>query len=250
MRISIIVAVACATLAAPTAAPAQALVGHVRDSSGAPLRDVSVSLLDRMRRLTVLVRTNHEGRFELRAPEAGFYAIAARKLGYTPRTTDWLELEAGETFAIEFVLGRVPAALTAVVVKAQRDSILRTPVLGLNLRASSATIVTPTQVEMRAPVSRDFLDLVRDLAPPWAQVWGEAPDGCVATPSSNPPNSCLMVLVDGVRLHPPSEINQHVIPDWVDYIIFLRESESGVFFGTGSQAGVMLVATKRGGRVK
>ncbi len=228
-------------------AHAQEFRGVVLDSAGLVLRDAQVTLIDTTDKIAGLVRSNARGEFRVRAPDAGFYGLQVRRLGYLPRNTTWLEVDKDEVFSFDVVLAPAPTTLTAVTVRAQRDTISRRTVMGMNLRAIAGSILTPVEIESRAAGARNIVDVIRSIGPAWVTSI-ETPDGdCVSTRRGGAGgNACLLVLVDGVRVEPAGSIADVATLDAVDHVIFLRATDAGALFGTGAHNGVLLVYTKRG----
>jgi outer membrane receptor protein involved in Fe transport len=73
--------------AAPARAEAVRLSGVVKDSTGAAVPDASVSLLSAQHSVLGAARTDAQGAFELQAPAAGSYVLAADRPGFTARRT-------------------------------------------------------------------------------------------------------------------------------------------------------------------
>jgi hypothetical protein len=244
MRVRLVVAL---LVALGSAIDAQEFRGSVRDSSGAPLREAQVTLVDTALRVAGMVRTDVRGEFRIRTPGPGYYGLQIRRLGYVPHATNWLELEEGDAFAIDVVLRPAPVTLSAVTVRAQRDSLSRRTVFGLNLRSIGGSLITPAEIESRAAGARNIVDVIAAVGPPWISST-DTPDGpCVSTRRGGAGGGpCLLVLVDDVRIDPPASLGDVVTIDAVDHVVLLRASEAGVLFGTGAHNGVLLVYTRTG----
>jgi hypothetical protein len=238
---------AAAVLCLTGPADAQELRGTIRDSTGAPIRDAQVTLVDRDEGIAMLMRSNPRGEFIVRAADPGYYALRVRRLGYLPHRSNLLELEAGDTFPIEIVLAAAPATLSAVTVRAQRDTLSRQRVFGMNLRSIAGSIITPAEIEARAAGARNIVDVIRSVGPAWITSI-ETPDGdCVSTTRGGAGGApCLMVYVDNVRIEPPGSVSDMVSLDAIDHVVLLRATDAGALFGTGAHNGVLLVYTRQG----
>lgn len=219
----------------------------MRDSAGAPIRDAQVMMVDRAGTIARLVRTTPRGEFIVKAAEPGYYALRVRRLGYAQHTTNLLELEAGDTFPIEIVLPAAQTTLSTVTVRAQRDTISRRRVFGMNLRSIAGNILTPAEIESRAAGARTVVDIIRSIGPAWITSI-ETPDGdCVSTTRGGAGgSSCLLVYVDNVRIDPPGSVGDVASLDAIDHVVLLRATDAGVLFGTGAHNGVVLIYTKSG----
>lgn len=108
-------------------APAS-LTGTVRDSAGAPLRDVEVILRDSNR----ATRSDERGQFLLNDVAPGAYVIWFRRLGYRSVEFNW-PARVGERTSVEVALQEIPRQLDPIVVRAEEDKTARSraSILGL-----------------------------------------------------------------------------------------------------------------------
>ncbi len=104
------------------------LTGVVRDSSGAPLRDVEVILRDAGR----ATRSDERGQFSLNDVSPGAYVVWFRRLGYRSVEFNWAA-RVGERTSVEVALQEIPRQLDPVVVRAEEDktAAARASILGL-----------------------------------------------------------------------------------------------------------------------
>jgi hypothetical protein len=110
-------------LCSPTGLAAQTVSGRVLDAAtDAPIREVTVTLLDAGRAVTRAAATDSTGVFSLRLPRAGRYQLRAERLGYASVTTPPLEFLAGDSLALELRLSSevVPLEPLAVTIPARR----------------------------------------------------------------------------------------------------------------------------------
>lgn len=93
-----------------------ALVGVVKDTSGAPIADAEVVMRDQGRG----ARTDAQGRFTLAGVEPGTYRIWFRRLGFASIEYTWAARPAERT-EVTVSLVPIPRSLNPVVVRAQED---------------------------------------------------------------------------------------------------------------------------------
>src|SRR5688572_23110343 len=95
--------------AVPTPAHAQKVTGRLLDGhSQRPVMLAVVTLIDSAKVLIDRTYTDDQGRFELTAPRAGSFFVAAAREGYQPKVDGVLELTAGGSIEVTFYL--VPIA--------------------------------------------------------------------------------------------------------------------------------------------
>jgi len=103
--------------AAPPAKPtAYEVTGIVKDSSGAPVPEAYVAVIE-SGTLRRQVATDAAGRFAFRDVPAGPIAIRVRRLGYQPRTIDVLLGATAATTFLEIIVTPAPAQLEEVRVE-------------------------------------------------------------------------------------------------------------------------------------
>jgi hypothetical protein len=96
-------------------ASAQTVKGIVIESSGRPIQDAIVSLLDPAGAEVVGgVRTDREGVFLLHVANAGRYRVKAIRVGFAPVTGPELALGAAESVSLELVMSKTIQALAPV----------------------------------------------------------------------------------------------------------------------------------------
>lgn len=113
------------------------LAGIVRDSAGAPLGDVEVTLRDAGR----ATRTNAQGEFTLDA-RPGSYTVWFRRLGYRSVEYTWRAM-GGKRVEITISLPAVPRQLDPVVVRADEDKRAKAQASLLGLVLDSSGIAIP-----------------------------------------------------------------------------------------------------------
>ena len=96
---------------------AQTVQGTVFDAeSGVPISMANVALLATDDSIVGRHVTDKDGRFVIRAPEAGSYWLRATRIGYAPFTTDTFALETGQDAVAELRLRPSPTALDPIEV--------------------------------------------------------------------------------------------------------------------------------------
>lgn len=119
-RYPVLTALALCLAAAPAAA--QNLRGQVvDDDTGAPLEGVHVVLLDADDAISDEGFTDDEGRFALRAPEAGTWVVAADFIGYGSVGSDPIDVGREEQLTLEIRMSVEAVPLEPVVVTSRRS---------------------------------------------------------------------------------------------------------------------------------
>jgi hypothetical protein len=220
---------------------AQALSVSVRDTTGAPLAQVGLVLLDAAGRALASAKTSETGFALMPKATPGTFRVLARRFGYRPMTSDLIRLDPTDTVAIRLTLERIPAVLDPIVIVAQRDSVRNewNP-FGINLKATGGHIVTPAEIEHAILGARDMADVLARRPLP-----GIVIDHIRRCPKSNRGSGCLPFAVDGQLYPDGTAIQDAVVPEMIDYVIVLRGSEVGVRYGSIGFNGIILIATKR-----
>lgn len=231
---------AAAGAVVPATVGAQVLRLTIRDSvSNEGLADVVVAVLASDGSIAASGITRSAGALSLRLRGPGQYAVFARKLGFSPATTEPFDVGADST-AREVFMRRIPQFLASVAVRAERESIRSGRLFGMKIGSLSASIISPTQVDGAVLGALDYTDLVSRNPSPSILVDYERK--CVLSNRGDPPG-CLPVIVDGLLTSTPNDV---VPPETVDYMIVLRGNELGVLYGTIGENGAVLIFTKRG----
>jgi hypothetical protein len=111
---------AAAALATPLAAGAQAVRGAIIDeTTRQPVIGAVVGLVDGGGQEIVTTLSSETGRFVLRAPAAGAYALRTRRIGLRSVTSAPIQLATGEWRDYTFVVAADPIPLAAVLVTAR-----------------------------------------------------------------------------------------------------------------------------------
>ncbi len=219
---------AIALLAAlvPAVGQAQArggVEGRVMDAAGRPLASAEVSV-DRWR-----AATDADGAWRIMRLEPGLYRIVVRRLGYRPARQD-VQVEAGRTAQVTFVLDLVPFTLDSLVVSAPPSSISTTDVeLGTKLTVSEIALL-PSTFDLR-----QLIALTPGARPD--QIWGGASDQA---------NSYSL---DGTAVNHPGVGGALSLPSpsWIE-TLEVRGLGAGADVG-GAQGGLVEVVTLGGRNV-
>jgi Carboxypeptidase regulatory-like domain len=121
MKIGVVVRTVLFALACAQPGTAQVIRGRVvDDATGTPLISVTVSLLDAQGGTTAQSATDSTGLFEVRAADAGSFALSVQQLGFRSWTSEPLHLRRNETVQVEVRLGRQAIPLQPLIVAARR----------------------------------------------------------------------------------------------------------------------------------
>ena len=189
-------------------------------------------------------RADRDGEFLLRLPPGSNFTVQIVKLGYSPYYIQRLPLGRGDTLNVVVPLGVIATRIAATVIEAERIRIRQQRILGLDARAISATVVTPSEVSLAAKGASSYLDIVRSTAPGGVVV--DNTRNCVIsmhTSSVRP--RCLPVFIDEQLISDLDAIRQLAQPEMVDHFVFLRGTDAAIKFGNDAIEGVMLIYTRR-----
>jgi hypothetical protein len=104
-------------------ASAQVVRGRVTEAESARrLQAATVTLIDYNKQAVARAGTDTAGNFEIRAPRAGGFQIRFDLLGYTPLTSERIELRARETVQLAVQLSTQAVPVTPLVITARQRS--------------------------------------------------------------------------------------------------------------------------------
>ena len=224
MKATVLTAVLAAVV--PTVAVAQTrggVEGRVVDPAGRPLASAEVSV-DRWR-----ATTDADGAWRITHLEPGLYRIAVRRLGYRPSRQE-IQVEAGRTALVTFVLELAPFMLDSLVVSAPPSSISTTDAeFGTKLTVSEISLL-PSTFDLR-----QLIALTPGARPD--QIWGGASDQA---------NSYSL---DGTTVNHPGLGGALLLPSpsWIE-ALEVRGLGAGADVG-GAQGGLVEVVTLGGRNV-
>jgi len=220
--------------------PAQVISVSVQDSSGQPIPQVSLALLDSTGKVRIITQTNTRGLAHWARPDTGRFRVLARRFGFRPHRTDLLRLEPTDTTTVRITLERAATLMDPVLVAAQRDTVRQSTVFGINLKAAGGYVITPVEVDRVSMGARDVADMLQRQAVPGVRI--DQSRRCLMARLAS---RCLPFVIDG-QLYPDGTALQDVIvPEVIDYMVFLRGTEAGVRWGSIGQNGILLIATRR-----
>jgi len=143
--------------AAPPAKPtAYEVTGIVKDSSGAPVPEADVAVIE-SGTLRRLVATDAAGRFAFRDIPARLIAIRVRRLGYQPRTIEVLLAATAATTSLEIIVTPAPAQMEEVRVEPNPFGRLREFYDHRQQRGSFARFLELADIRRLAPKSASEL---------------------------------------------------------------------------------------------
>ena len=124
--------------------------GYVRNESGAPISDVTVTARNIQVGGTRGVVTNENGFYNLAGLRPGDYAVDAKRIGFTPESRT-VTVGIGQTITLDITLGTAATTLSAVTVTASPSVETRT--------SEIATNVTQQQLNSLPTPDRNFMSL-------------------------------------------------------------------------------------------
>lgn len=237
-----------ATALVATPAHAQVLRGIVRErETKVPVVGAAVVVRDSARQNAGFARTDEDGAFFLNIPVTGF-SVRIVRVGFAPESLSTGGLAAADTTDVVVEMQAIVTRLSPVVVEGEKREIRASRVMGLNLKAMSTHIITPSEIAAASRGARSYLDALRTALP--AGVMVSDRNQCVSMARGaliDARTTCAMIFVDGVRVPDASVALDLVQPQWLDHAIFVRATDAGMRFGTGAAGGVLLLFTKFGG---
>ena len=249
------------------APPTGALYGRVTDSAqGAPLRDVTVSVL----KSDLQATTNDSGYYRILNVPAGIHGVVARLIGYAPRQLG-VAVEDGEAVRLDFVLQSSAARLNELVVTATGErrryelgnaiatidvdslvrtqpvtniaSLLETRVPGLVVTHTSGAPGDPERLRLRGvnsvTRSNDPIVIVDGI-----RIYAEQSNARAANLAGVLPWSGAG-LTGTSQIAAPSPLDQ-LDPHSLDRIEVFKGPSAATLYGADAANGVIVVTTKRG----
>ncbi len=151
---------ALAVLCVATTASAQittgSIGGTVRDTSGTPLTDVQIVVVNTTTGFKSATTTRANGRYVITNLDVGpGFAVTARRIGFAPVTRDGFSVSLGQTASIDFALKTQAAQLTAVTVTSSADNTFTSS------RTGAETSISGSQLARIASLGRDVTQAVK-----------------------------------------------------------------------------------------
>lgn len=133
--IALVLVAAAAASAAPRPLAAQVVVGIVIEhTTGDPMPDVAVQLLEPEGRAVATTLSDGDGRFRLAAPRAGVWRIAAERVGYGRAEADSLDVPERGTLNVEIRMAVQPVALDSAIIVTAESSFANAEIEGFHQR--------------------------------------------------------------------------------------------------------------------
>lgn len=217
-----------------TTAWAQALgtiKGSVRDEAGQPLPGANVVV----EHTTIGAATDADGRFVLRL-SPGVYTLVASFVGYEPARVSDVQVRAGDTTEVTFVLQPTVLRGAEVVVIGYGEQEKR-DVTGavVTVRPSEITELATTQPAEMLQGMAPGVDVAYATGAP-----GAAPDIKIRGAGSFN-NNYPLIVVDGI----PSSLS-YVNPADIEAIDIIKDASMAAIYGARAANGVIFIRTRRG----
>ncbi len=244
-----LVSLALILVAGAAPVTAQLVRGHVADvESKLRLRAVDVALLDASGRAAAQATSDTTGGFELRAPRPGVYRLRAALLGYSPLTSDTIELRTRETVQVAVSMSAQAISVAPLVIVTRRQGSHLHEFEQRRTRQASGYYLTQKEIDRRPIASASTL-LVG------------MPGVTLSTYGLHDKNEILMLTnqvtasgpvycraalwVDGRPVHAPHSIDDVLIASWVGAVeVYPRGSIAPLEYRTQSDCGVVLYWTR------
>src|SRR5690348_788041 len=131
-----------------------AIAGHITDESGAPVPDATLSLTNGATGQISAARTRADGGYSFENVSVGGpYTLAARALGFEPKTSTPFNLQLGQRFALDLTLKRAAVELAAVSVTSSNP-------LVSTARTGAQTLISDSALRRLPTLNRAFNDFV------------------------------------------------------------------------------------------
>lgn len=207
------------------------VAGSVTDESGTALPGVNVVVMGTQWGAA----TRPDGTFEIKRVPVGEHVVAATAIGYE-RATQLVEVSAGTTALVEFVLSEVAIQSGEVVVTATRGGRLAGGI------AASISTMTPREIEARNAVSLD--DALQHV--PGVQMAGNQVSIRGSSGFSFNTGSRVLLLLDGMPMLRPdvNGIPYDAIPMFQVRRIEVVKGPGSALYGGGALGGVIHVITR------
>ena len=226
-------------------AGAQVLRGSVvYENTEQKVPNALVTVFDSGGKAVANARADRDGEFLLRVPVAARITVQVTKVGFSPYYIQNLPLGSRDTVNVVVPLTVIAQRLAATVIEAERIHIRQQRILGLDARAISATVITPSEVSLAAKGASSYLDIVR-TASPGGVIVDNTRNCVISLHVSSVRPRCLPVFVDEQLISDLDAIAQLAQPELVDHFVFLRGTDAAIKFGNDAIEGVMLIYTRR-----
>lgn len=250
----------------PSMASAQLIAGRVlEDGANSPVADVEVVVIAADNAEVLRVVTDSTGEFRALLPQPGTYRLRVRHIAFVDYRSPELELDRGETLALEIRLGRSVVPLDPLVITSRARTAGR--LAGFRERAESGrfgTFITRAEIERRP--GAETTDLLRNVpgvmvqsiprvaaaGSMMADVIGMRGIGTSSIAGMQDANWCLPALfVDGMRMEQSADtpIDDLLRPDVLEGVeVYNSAARVPIEYQQGGQnaCGAVLFWTRPG----
>src|SRR5947209_8797776 len=131
-----------------------AVAGRITDESGAPVPAAQLTLVNGSTGQRYAARSRDDGRYSFENVDVGGpYTLAARALGFEPKTSTPFNLQLGQRFALDLNLKRAAVELAAITVTSSN------PLLS-TARTGAQTLISDSALRRLPTLNRAFNDFV------------------------------------------------------------------------------------------
>jgi hypothetical protein len=228
----VLLCLAAFTFAGAAPLRAQTLRGRVTDAeSGAGMRSADVILVDSRGREPARATSDTAGFFHLRARRAGSYRVSVSLLGYTPFTSEPIEVKELETVQVGVKLSTRAVPLDPLVITARQQP--RGHLADFEKRrqrSGAGYFITQQQIDAQNAMSATAI--LRDV--PHVTLLDASSFGerviALPAPGVNAKPCRAHVFIDGLPLIEGS-FDQYLNPDWVGAVeVYVRPEQTPVQF--------------------
>lgn len=225
---------------------AQTIRGNVFDSSTSrPLASVTIELVHPGGQVIMRETTGRDGRFSLRAREAGAYRVRAQVIGYRPLESSAVILAPRRDTTLELRMAAVPVQLDPVTVEAARSDFLVNRGYYSRKETERGTFLDPAVVEKKASKAKLATDIL--LGIPGVSIVQNVPRlrTCRSVGSSNDTHPFApRIYIDGVESG--SDIIWSLQPnDILAVELYMGPAQIPLQYGgTNTPCGIILIWTK------
>lgn len=225
----LLVRVAVAQSAAPV------VRGQVADEAGAPVRHAHVVVRDERTGVERGAVVDAGGRYVLRTPGAGTYALRVRAVGFQPAVRPLGTLAAGQELTVDVRLGAAAAVLSQQVVTATRSAV------AVGTVPAAVSVVDRAQLETQARIAPRLGPMLAQAVPGLA-----AATENLSNFGQNVRGRTLLVLIDGVPQSTSRNVSRDFVnldPAMVERVEVVRGATA--LYGDGATGGVVNIITRR-----
>jgi len=132
-----------------------AVAGHITDDAGASVPAAQISLTNGSTGQRYAARSRDDGRYSFENVDVGGpYTLAARALGFEPKTSTPFNLQLGQRLAVDLSLKRAAVELAGVIVETSSNPLLSTA------RTGAQSMISDSALRRLPTLNRAFNDFV------------------------------------------------------------------------------------------